>query len=41
MDAYRKIQIARQKKKSPTKKEKDSVYKALKDRETIIKGLEM
>ncbi|XP_005102557.1 transcriptional adapter 3-B [Aplysia californica] len=41
MDAYRKIQNARQKKKSPTKKEKDAIVKALKDRDTIIKALEL
>lgn len=33
MEAYRKIQIAKQKKKPPTKKERESVLKALKDRE--------
>ena len=41
MDAYRKIQTARQKKKSPTKKEKDAVSKALKEREALIKSLEL
>jgi len=41
MDAYRKIQTAKQKKKSPTKKEKDAVVKALKDRDAVIKALEL
>ncbi|XP_013085123.2 transcriptional adapter 3-A-like [Biomphalaria glabrata] len=41
MDAYRKIQIARQKKKSPTKKEKETIMKVLKDREALIKALEL
>ncbi|CAG5123926.1 unnamed protein product [Candidula unifasciata] len=41
MEAYRKIQIARQKKKSPTKKEKETIAKVLKDREAIIRALEL
>ena len=40
MDAYRRIQNARAKKKQPTKKEKDMVLKALKEREAIIRQLE-
>uniref|UniRef100_A0A0B7AM17 Transcriptional adapter 3-like n=1 Tax=Arion vulgaris TaxID=1028688 RepID=A0A0B7AM17_9EUPU len=41
MEAYRRIQTARQKKKSPTKKEKETVAKVLKDRDAIIKSLEL
>ena len=40
MDAFRKIQTARQKKRTPTKKERDAALKAIKDREGIIKTLE-
>ena len=40
MDAYRRIQAARAKKKTPTKKEKDLAMKALKERESVIKALE-
>jgi transcriptional adapter 3 len=40
MEAYRRITACRQKKKSPTKKEKDHAVKALKERESIIKSLE-
>ena len=40
MEAYRKIQASRQKKKTPTKKEKDAAWKALKERESIVKQLE-
>lgn len=40
MDAYRKIQSARLKKKSPTKKEKETIIKVLKERDTIMKSLE-
>ena len=39
-ETYKKIAIARSKKKSPSKKEKDNAWKALKDRETILKQLE-
>ena len=39
-EAYKKIALARSKKKSPSKKEKDVAWKALKDRETILKQLE-
>lgn len=39
MDAYRRITAARQKKKTPTKKEKEQAYKALREREGIIKTL--
>ena len=41
MEAYRKIQAARQKKKTPTKKEKDAAWKAIKERDAIIKALEL
>lgn len=39
-DAYQKIAQARSKKKSPSKKEKDVAWKALKDREAILRQLE-
>ena len=39
-EAYKKIALARSKKKSPSKKEKDVAWKALKDREMILKQLE-
>ena len=39
-EAYKKIALARSKKKSPSKKEKDVAWKALKDREAILKQLE-
>lgn len=41
MDAYRKVQLAKQKKKTPTKKERDAVIKALKDREVIMKQIDV
>ncbi len=40
MDAYQKISSARSKKKVPTKKERDLAWKALKERELILKELE-
>ncbi|KAK3103718.1 hypothetical protein FSP39_021299 [Pinctada imbricata] len=40
LEAYRKIQVARQKKKTPTKKERDAAWKALKERESIVKLIE-
>ena len=40
LEAYRKIQVAKQKKKTPTKKERDSVWKSLKDRENLVKIIE-
>ena len=40
MEAYRRIQAARAKKKTPTKKEKDATVKLLKERESIMKALE-
>ena len=39
-EAYKRIALSRSKKKSPSKKEKDVAWKALKDRETILKQLE-
>ena len=39
-EAYKKIALARSKKKSPNKKEKEVAWKALKDREAILKQLE-
>ena len=40
MEAYRKISSARAKKKPPTKKEREQAWKALKEREIVIKQLE-
>ncbi|KAH0630324.1 hypothetical protein JD844_013254 [Phrynosoma platyrhinos] len=40
MDAFRKIMAARQKKRTPTKKEKDQAWKSLKERESILKLLD-
>jgi len=37
MEAYRKVQMAKQKKKTPTKKEREAVLKALKEREQLLK----
>ncbi|XP_072015314.1 transcriptional adapter 3-like [Amphiura filiformis] len=39
MEAFRRIMAARQKKRSPTKKEKDQAWKVLKERETLAKQL--
>ncbi|CAG2107101.1 unnamed protein product [Medioppia subpectinata] len=39
IEAYRRIVSAKQKKRSPTKKEKESASKAIKDREQILKQL--
>ncbi|CAH1787384.1 unnamed protein product [Owenia fusiformis] len=41
METWRKIQNARQKKKVLTKKEKEVAFKVLKERETIVKQLEL
>lgn len=41
MEAYRKIQVAKQKKKTPTKKEREAVIKTLKDREQLMKTLDV
>ena len=40
MEAYKKISAARSKKKPPTKKEREQAWKALKEREIILKQLE-
>jgi hypothetical protein len=40
MEAYKKISTARSKKKPPTKKEREQAWKALKEREIILKQLE-
>ena len=40
MEAFRKIQAARLKKKGLTKKEKDGAAKILKERESLVKQLE-
>ncbi|GAA6092651.1 transcriptional adapter 3 [Tachysurus ichikawai] len=40
MEAFRRIMAARQKKRTPTKKEKDQAWKALKERERILKQLD-
>ena len=39
-ETYKRIAISRSKKKSPSKKEKDNAWKALKERETILRQLE-
>jgi len=39
-EAYQRISAARVKKRTPTKKEKDGAWKAIKDREAIIKQIE-
>ena len=41
MEAYRKIQLAKQKKKPATKKEREAVLKALKDREQFVNALDI
>ncbi|CAK7312912.1 hypothetical protein VULLAG_LOCUS17128 [Vulpes lagopus] len=40
MDAFRKIIAAQQKKRTPTKKEKDQAWKTRKERESILKLLD-
>lgn len=40
MEAYKKIICAKQKKRTPTKKEKDAAFRALRERENIIKEME-
>ncbi|XP_077990041.1 transcriptional adapter 3-like isoform X2 [Glandiceps talaboti] len=40
MEAYRRIQAARQKKRSPTKKEREMAVRALRERETLLKLLD-
>ncbi len=41
MEAYKKISSARSKKKPPTPKEREQAWKALKEREIILKNLEI
>ena len=40
MEAYKKISVARSKKKPPSKKEREQAWKALKERDIILKQLE-
>jgi len=40
MEAYQKVSAARSKKKTPSKKEREQAWKALKERELILKELE-
>ena len=40
MEAYQKVSAARSKKRAPTKKEREQAWKALKEREIILKELE-
>jgi transcriptional adapter 3 len=40
MDAYRRLQAIKQKKRTPTKKEKEMAIRALKERESLVKALE-
>lgn len=40
MEAFRRIQTVRQKKKTPTKKEKEAAMRALKERQEIVRQLE-
>ncbi|XP_038053280.1 transcriptional adapter 3-B-like isoform X1 [Patiria miniata] len=40
MDAFRRIMAAKQKKRSPTKKERDQAWKIIKEREALVKQLE-
>ena len=39
IECYRKFLLAKQKKRSPTKKEKEQAFKALKERDNILKSL--
>ena len=39
-EAYRRIALARSKKKSPSKKDREMAWKSLKEREAILKQLE-
>lgn len=41
LEAYRTIAAARQKKKTPSKKDKDIAWKAIKDREAIVRQLDL
>lgn len=40
MEGFRRIMAARQKKRTPTKKEKDQAWKSLKERDSILKLLD-
>jgi transcriptional adapter 3 len=40
MEAYKKISTARSLKKPPSKKDREQAWKALKEREIILKNLE-
>ena len=40
VDAFRKILAARQKKRTPAKKEKDQTWKTMKERKSILKLLD-
>lgn len=40
MEAFRRIMAAKQKKRSPTKKEREQAQKALKDREVLLQQLD-
>ena len=40
MEAYKRISTARSMKKPPSKKDRDQAWKALKEREIILKTLE-
>nr|XP_002738778.1 PREDICTED: transcriptional adapter 3-like [Saccoglossus kowalevskii] len=40
VEAYRRIQAARQKKRSPTKKERETALRALREREAVLKLLD-
>lgn len=40
MEAYQKVSAARSKKRAPTKKERELAWKALKEREIILRELE-
>jgi len=40
MEHYRRVTAARQKKRTLTKKEKDATWKALRDREALVKQLD-
>ena len=39
LESYKKLQLMKQKKKTPTKKERDAVWKALQDRESLVRQL--
>ena len=41
LEAYRNIAASRQKKKTPSKKDKDIAWKAIKDREGVVRQLDL